>query len=308
MAFRALGLSVVLIGLVLALGGCGEDGEGSPEGAPERKENRDGGRGRGGPSSSTAERLCSKYRQAVTDVRFSGSSSEQAEDFRAAARAASAARKGASRGEVGAGGRAYLDTLDTIIPAYEKVAAAAAKKDRAAFDRALDAAEPADEALDRFAERAGLERCSLNEPRAGVESRFSQSGFPALIVPKGRRVPPSPDQRTQVYPLGPDESIVLERGPQISTGTVSPARAAQAFNNPRSGFHRLEPTGALGDDQVPMRGYRYENKEDSGILAAFSGQGHIWGMVCASRRPGGPSPKLKGACGRAAETAGFLMF
>ncbi len=307
MACRALGLSVLLTGLVLALGGCGEDGEESPEGAPERKENRDGGRGRGGPSSSTAERLCSKYRQAVTNVRFSGSSSEQAEDFRAAARAASAARKGASPGELGAGGRAYLGKLDTIIPAYEKAAAAAAKMDRAAFDRALDVAEPADEALDTFAERAGLERCSLNEPLAG-ESRVSQSGFPALIVPKGRRVPPSPDQRTQVYPLGPDESIVLERGPQIPTGTVSPARAAQAFNNPRSGFRRLEPTGALGDDQVPMRGYRYKNKGDSGILAAFSGQGHIWGLVCASRRQGGPSPKLNGACGRAAETAGFLMF
>jgi len=174
--------------------------------------------------------------------------------------------------------------------------------------RALDIAEPGDEALDTAADRAGLTECSLDEPRPGRESRVSQSGFPALIVPQGPRVPPSPDQRTQVYPLGPDEAIVLERGPQIPTGTVSPARAAQAFNNPRSGFNSLEPTGALGDEQVPMRGYHHTNKEDSGTLAAFSGQGHIWGMVCASRRPGGPSPKLKGACGRAAETAGFLMF
>jgi len=296
------------MGLVLALGGCGEDDEGSPERAPEREEAREGGRGRGRPSSSTAERLCSKYRQAVSDVRFNGSSSEQAEDFRAAARAARAARKGTDRSELGAGGRAYLDALDTIIPAYEEAAAAAAKKDMGAFDRALDAAEPADEALDTFADRAGLERCSLDEPRVGLESRFSQSGFPALIVPKGPRVPPSPDQSTQVYPVGPDESIVLERGPQIPTGTVLPARAARAFNNPRSGFHRLESTGALGDEQVPMRAYRYRNKEDSGTLAAFSGQGHIWGMVCASRRPGGPSTKLTRACRRAAETAGFLMF
>ncbi len=310
MASRALGLPIALTALMVSLGGCGGgDGE-TPARAPDP-----------GPSSTDAarpppsgrpprpaERLCSEYRQAVTEIRFNGSPADQAKDFRAAARVARAARKKTGANGLGPGGRGYLDALDTLIPAYEDAAAAAAKRDSEAFDRALDAAEPADEALDTFADRAGLERCSLDEPRKGRESRVSQSGFPALIVPKGQRLPPSPNQSSQAYPLGPDEAIVLERGPEIPTGTVPPARAARAFRESDPDFRRLEPIGALGDEQVPVRGYRYEHEKDRGTVAVFSGQGHLWLMVCSSRRPNGPSRMLESACARAAETAGFLMF
>lgn len=298
----ALGVVTALIGLMLALGACGGDAEETPKRAGDTPEAAQGGNR---APSRTAERLCSSYRRAVTNVRFNGSSSDQAEDFRAAASVARAARKGTSQGELGSAGRDYLKRLDTLVSAYAAAAAAAAKKDRGAFERALDAAEPADESLDILANKAGLERCSLDEPRTS-ESRVSQSGFPSLIVPKGERFPPSPDR--QVYPLNPDESIVLERGPQITTGTFSPVRAGRALDNPRSGFNGLEATGAVGDDQVPMRGFSYKNADDRGSVAAFSGQGHMWLLVCASRRPQGPSARLKRACARAAETAGFLMF
>ncbi|MDQ3588425.1 MAG: hypothetical protein M3375_08775 [Actinomycetota bacterium] len=243
----------------------------------------------------------------MTEVRFNGSPADQAEDFRDAGGVARAARKGTPRAGLGAAAHDYQKTLDALIAAYEDAATALAKRDSRTFDRALDAAEPADEALDTLADRAGLGRCSLDEPRAGRESRVSQSGFPALIVPKGQRVPPSPDQSSQAYPLSRDEAIVLERGPKIS-GTVPAARAARAFEDSDPDFRTVKPIGPLGDEQVPVRGYRYEDDKDRGTVAVFSGQGHLWLMVCSSRRPNGPSPELESACTRAAETVGFLMF
>ncbi len=285
---------------MLALAGCGQAGGGEGEPLPLDYPER---------ASAAAERLCSTYRQAVAKFRYSGSRKQQAADLRAAARAAEKALDETGEEDLLQEGPAYLEALDAIIPAYERAATAATttKRRSPAYFIELAVLKSRDERLDTNAERAGLERCSLDEPRSG-EQRVSQAGFPTVIVPTGGGdVAPTKDQSSLLYPVSGKESIVLERGERIPTGTVSTARAARMFGRSHGRFRTLEATRALGDEQLPMRGYRYVRDRERGTLTVFSGQGHVWLIVCSSSRPQGPSRTLRRACRRAVATAGFMM-
>lgn len=309
-SWLARGSTIVLASVALAACG-GEDERGKPQEPPGGGADEPGkpqGPPGGGASKAAAERLCQAYRTAVTDIRSSGLPRDQAADFRAAARAARAARRKA-RG-LGSGGADYTRLLDVVARAYNVAASARERGDSEGFSRALDTGEPADEALDTAADRAGLSACSLDEPHPGQESRVSQSGFPALLVPKGPRVPPDRNNRRQAYPLDPrgEEAIVLERGPRLATGRIPAAEAAKRFTDSGPSAQSLRPAGSAGDQQVPMRRFRYDDPRGRGSIDVFSGQGHIWILACSSRRPSGPSPTLRRACDRAATGAGFLMF
>lgn len=295
-ARRDRGTAVALAAAALALGACGG---GNGGGGGERPSGKD-----------AAERLCQTYRTAVTDVRFKGGPRDQARDFRAAAQAARAARRGTSANVLGTDGADYLRFLDTVAGAYDAAAAASRRNDQLRLNQALDVGEPGDEALDIAADRSGLNECSLDEPRPGRESRVSQSGFPALLVPKAPAVPPNAEETAQAYPIDASnqEAIVLQRGPRLSTGRIPVEQAAERFENDPIEGQRVEPAGESGDSQVPMRRFRYTSARDRGTVDVFSGQGSLWLMACSSRLPDGPSPALTAACDRAAQTAGFLMF
>lgn len=291
---------VALAAAALALGACGGGDDGGGGGGREK-----------GSSKDAAERLCQTYRTAVTDVRYTAREPRgRARDFRNAERAARAVRRGTSAGELDAAGPDYLRLLDTVAGAYRAAATAAGRNDQTGLGRALDIAEPGDEALDTAADRAGLTECSLDEPRPGRESRVSQSGFPALLVPKGPRVPPNSEETAQAYPIDArnQEAIVLVRGPRLSTGRIPVEQAAERFETDPLEGQKIEPAGESGDEQVPMRRFRYTSAQDRGTIHVFSGQGNLWLISCSSRLPDGPSPALNDACDRAAQTAGFLMF
>lgn len=300
----ALALVAAAAGVV-ACGGEGDDGDKSGNGrinGPVTSQSRPQ------PAAETrAEGLCRRYREAVTDVRLSASDSDQAADFRSAAKAARAARSGTRPQDLSPPGRPYLQSLALVARAYEQAAAAKERGDEPAFNRALDVAEPTDERLDTFADVGGLKRCSLDEPKR-PEKRVSQSGFPALIVPDGPLVPPQDNK--VVYPLDSDEVIVAQRGPKTATGRVALDVAARRFEPAAKGPLNLREVGDVGDHQAPMRRYRYAVAGGStrGLMHVFSGQGRLWLLYCSSKRPGGPSPRLLRACDRAVKSAGFLMF
>lgn len=258
---------------------------------------------------SEAERICQRYRDAVTNVRLGGSATEQADDLDTVAEAARKARANTAAGDLeGAAGRQYLETIARLARAYREAADAKRENDTERFNRALDVAEPSDERLDTLADLSGLKDCSLDEPRRdGTESRLSQSGFPALIVPKGPRLPPSTDDSSISYLVGSDARIALSRGPKLPTGRVSPDEAAKILKDRPPSQLKLEPAGSTGDRQAPMRRYRLGEGGGAGTLYAFSGQGHVWVLVCQTRG-GRDDPRLDAACERAVDTAGFLMF
>ena len=126
---------VALAAAALALGACGGDDDGG------------GGGSEKGSSTNAAERLCQTYRTAVTGVRYTAREPrERARDFRDAERTARAARRGTSAGELDAAGPDYLRLLDTVAGAYRAAATAAGRNDQTGLGRALDIAEPGDEA------------------------------------------------------------------------------------------------------------------------------------------------------------------
>jgi len=286
--------TLVLVATALAAGCGGADVIDEP---PERS-----------TAAVEAEKLCQGYRDAVTDVRLNGSPADQAGDFEAVGDAARKARANTdTAGLEGPRGRQYLATLDRLVPAYREVSEAKRARDNERVSRALDVAEPADEALDTLADLSGLKDCSLDEPRHnGTESRVSQSGFPALIVPKGPRSPPTGD-RNIFYGVGPTARIGLARAYKLPTGRVSSDEAADIFENRLPSGRKIEPAGSAGDRQLPMRRYRLGEGGMAGTGYVFSGQGYLWLLVCQA--PGGQGdPRLDAACERAVETAGFLMF
>lgn len=260
-------------------------------------------------AAADAERLCRRYRDAVTNVRLGGSSVDQAEDLDAVAAAARKARANTDANDLAVErGRQYLETLDRLILAYREAADAKRGNDDERFNRALDVAEPGDEALDTLADLSGLKDCSLDEPRHdGTESRVSQSGFPALIVPKGPRSPPTTDDRNVFYGVGSGARIGLSRAYKLPTGRVSPDEAADLFEKRLPSGRKIEPAGSAGDRQVPMRRYRLGEQGGAGTGYVFSGQGHLWLLVCQDPA-GGDDSRLNAACERAVDSAGFLMF
>lgn len=213
--------TLVLVATALAAGCGGADVIDEP---PERS-----------TAAVEAEKLCQGYRDAVTDVRLNGSPVDQAGDFEAVGDAARKARANTdTAGLEGPRGRQYLATLDRLVPAYREVSEAKRARDNERVSRALDVAVPADEALDTLADLSGLKDCSLDEPRHnGTESRVSQSGFPALIVPKGPRSPPTGD-RNIFYGVGPTARIGLARAYKLPTGRVSSDEAADIFERTAS--------------------------------------------------------------------------
>lgn len=296
-------LFLAAVCVLVALAGCGgDDGGGDSNGG--------GGRGsegeRGG--AAAAEALCGEYRKAVAAVRFQGTDPEQAADFTAAAKAARAAQSGTKPGDLTRLGPEYLRSLATVAGAYERAASAKAKRDSNAFNRALDVGEPADDNVDGIARRGGLERCALGAVGAG-EAGVSQSGFPALAVPKAAfgKVPPSTDNRLAAYPLDREEALLLQRGPKLPTGSVSADEAARRFEAVGSSLAPKQ-VGPSGNKLVAMRKFAYKSSQGAGTAHAFSGQGNLWLLFCQSRRSGGPSPQLERACDRAVATLGFLMF